>query len=357
MTDSARHAAKASLRTRCADRLHGLRVAPALRRKAIAGIAALAVGGGGVAVATVWPGEATQPPAVAAEPDLMTGREAAQASRDLERLSLDDLERVDIAITVDGETRTRNVPKLTLAEALADAGVIVGAFDEVSEPLGETVRDVQEVTITRGETGALSDETVTEFKTVEKKDPTLEKGTTKVQSEGQKGISRTTYRVSTAEGQETDRTELATVVVQEAQDRVVLIGTKEKPKPTTPPAPQKKAQAAPKQEAEVEAAPAPSGDARSIARGMLASFGWGQDQFQCLNTLWNRESGWNSRAQNASSGAYGIPQALPGSKMASAGADWRTNPATQIRWGLGYISGRYGSPCAALNHSYAMNWY
>ncbi|MCE0485619.1 aggregation-promoting factor C-terminal-like domain-containing protein [Ornithinimicrobium sediminis] len=104
-------------------------------------------------------------------------------------------------------------------------------------------------------------------------------------------------------------------------------------------------------------APAPSGDPRSIARSMLSSYGWGQDQFGCLDSLWIKESGWNHTAQNPSSGAYGIPQSLPGSKMASAGADWQTNPATQIRWGLGYIDGRYGSPCAAWSHSQAHNWY
>lgn len=104
-------------------------------------------------------------------------------------------------------------------------------------------------------------------------------------------------------------------------------------------------------------APVSSGDARSIARSMLASYGWGDDQWGCLDSLWMRESGWNHTAMNASSGAYGIPQSLPGSKMASAGADWQTNPATQIEWGLGYISGRYGSPCGAWAHSQSVGWY
>ncbi|GAA3595280.1 hypothetical protein GCM10022198_18910 [Klugiella xanthotipulae] len=80
-------------------------------------------------------------------------------------------------------------------------------------------------------------------------------------------------------------------------------------------------------------------------------------EFDCLVALWNKESHWNVYANNASSGAYGIPQALPGSKMASAGADWATNPDTQIRWGLGYITGRYGSPCGAWGHSQSVGWY
>ena len=98
--------------------------------------------------------------------------------------------------------------------------------------------------------------------------------------------------------------------------------------------------------------------AQGIARSMMAaSYGWGDDQFACLVSLWNKESGWRVNAQNKSSGAYGIPQALPGSKMGSAGADWATNPATQIAWGLGYISGRYGTPCGAWGHSQSTGWY
>lgn len=97
--------------------------------------------------------------------------------------------------------------------------------------------------------------------------------------------------------------------------------------------------------------------AQATARGMLGNYGWGDDQFGCLVSLWNKESGWNYQASNPSSGAYGIPQALPGSKMSSAGADWQTNPATQIAWGLGYIDGRYGSPCGAWSHSQSAGWY
>ena len=100
-----------------------------------------------------------------------------------------------------------------------------------------------------------------------------------------------------------------------------------------------------------------AGEAQAIARGMIGGYGWGDDQFNCLVSLWNKESGWNSQAYNASSGAFGIPQALPGSKMATAGADWQTNAATQISWGLGYINGRYGSPCSAWGHSQSVGWY
>ena len=99
------------------------------------------------------------------------------------------------------------------------------------------------------------------------------------------------------------------------------------------------------------------GSAQAIAYDMVHARGWGDDQFSCLVALWNRESGWRVNAYNAGSGAYGIPQSLPGSKMASAGADWETNPATQISWGLGYIGGRYGTPCGAWGHSQSTGWY
>ncbi|MBF8193085.1 lytic transglycosylase domain-containing protein [Nonomuraea sp. K274] len=99
------------------------------------------------------------------------------------------------------------------------------------------------------------------------------------------------------------------------------------------------------------------GSNKATAKTMLASQGWGEDQWGCLEQLWQKESGWNERAMNRYSGAYGIPQSLPGSKMASAGGDWQTNAATQIKWGLGYIKGRYGTPCGAWGHSQSVGWY
>jgi hypothetical protein len=100
-----------------------------------------------------------------------------------------------------------------------------------------------------------------------------------------------------------------------------------------------------------------AGDPRGIARSMMASrYSWGGDQFSCLNSLWNRESGWNVHAANPS-GAYGIPQALPGSKMSTAGGDWQNNPATQIAWGLSYVKSRYGTPCGAWSAFQSKGWY
>jgi hypothetical protein len=113
----------------------------------------------------------------------------------------------------------------------------------------------------------------------------------------------------------------------------------------------------PASSAPLVSAPAPDpGSAQAIAYGLLSSYGFSTDQWGCLDDLWQAESGWRYNAENPS-GAYGIPQALPGSKMASAGPDWQTDPTTQIKWGLGYIKGQYGTPCNAWSHEEADGWY
>lgn len=96
---------------------------------------------------------------------------------------------------------------------------------------------------------------------------------------------------------------------------------------------------------------------RQVGCTLMLKAGFGIDQFPCLDKLWKKESGWNPHAENRSSGAYGIPQALPGSKMASFGDDWEDSAATQVSWGLDYIEGRYNDPCGAWDHSESTGWY
>ena len=119
----------------------------------------------------------------------------------------------------------------------------------------------------------------------------------------------------------------------------------------------KKAAAQPTRTVATQQAAEPSGSPQQVARQMLGRFSWSSGQFSCLEPLWERESGWDVTAENPGSGAYGIPQALSGSLMASAGPGWQTDAATQIRWGLTYIQGRYGSPCGAWAHEEADGWY
>jgi hypothetical protein len=112
----------------------------------------------------------------------------------------------------------------------------------------------------------------------------------------------------------------------------------------------------PKASAPASGIPDP-GTAQAIAYELLQKKGWSDSEYDCLVALWNRESHWNIYAYNPTSGAYGIPQALPGNKMATVGSDWKTNPKTQIIWGLGYIQGRYQTPCGAWAHSELKGWY
>lgn len=118
---------------------------------------------------------------------------------------------------------------------------------------------------------------------------------------------------------------------------------RKQPKPKAPPAP-------------VVTGGTPSSN-RELGMKLCADAGFSASQCADLGRLWERESGWDHKVANSSSGAFGIPQSLPGSKMASAGGDWRTNPATQIKWGLGYIKGRYGNPSSAWAHSQSHGWY
>ncbi len=106
-----------------------------------------------------------------------------------------------------------------------------------------------------------------------------------------------------------------------------------------------------------EAAIPDAGSAKAYARGYISQFNWDQTEYSCLVALWERESNWRALAENSQSGAYGIPQALPGRKMASEGSDWQNNPETQIRWGTKYIANRYGTACKALVHSNEVGWY
>jgi hypothetical protein len=121
-------------------------------------------------------------------------------------------------------------------------------------------------------------------------------------------------------------------------------------RPAAAPAPRPEAAPTPQEQSRSASLAAVSDNPRDIAQALAQTRGWTGAQWTCLDKLWDHESKYETTVRNPRSGAYGIPQALPGSKMASAGADWRTNPVTQIMWGLDYISGRYGTPCGAWSY-------
>ena len=176
-------------------------------------------------------------------------------------------------------------------------------------------------------------------------DATIAAGTDIVKQTGEVGSAEVTYAVRLIDGKEVSRSEIGRTVVTESVAEVLVRGTGD---------PNNIAIALATAEGKTGTK---SGNKAYAKLWINQEFGWGEKQFSCLETLWFRESNWNHKATNPSSGAYGIPQSLPGRKMATFGDDWRTNPVTQIKWGADYIEKRYDTPCDALDFFYDRNWY
>lgn len=162
----------------------------------------------------------------------------------------------------------------------------------------------------------------------------------KVVQAGSNGIKEITYKIKYQNGEEVEKQIISENVIQEPVDKIVEVRTK-----------------AVTSRGSTARATGTAGEAQAYAQQRCADYGWSENDFECLVALWNKESGWNANASNRYSGAYGIPQALPASKMASAGSDYLTNYQTQVNWGLNYIKSRYGSPSAAWSHSQRTGWY
>ncbi len=204
-----------------------------------------------------------------------------------------------------------------------------------------------EETVSQVESGTIVEKIVKEqveipFETITKEATSKEDGekTNRVVQQGKNGIKEITYKVKYQNDIEIERTVISEVVIQEPVNKVIQVVVRTV--------------------SSRYSAPAVSGsvaDYQAYARQRCYAYGWSDNDFYALVTLWNRESGWNPNAHNRYSGAHGIPQALPGSKMAAYGSDWSSNYQTQINWGLSYIKGRYGNPSAALAHSNSRGWY
>jgi uncharacterized protein YabE (DUF348 family) len=288
---------------------------------------------------TVWTtaltvGEAVEGLGLRDDETLLSASRSASVTReDLLRVST----QKTIHLAVDGQVIDGVTSAGTVRDALREIGLVLNEGDRVSVPLDATATDGLVVLVTRA---ATSGETVTEavpFTEQEVEDPTLVKGTREVETPGRAGVRTTTYSTATVGGAVVDRQVVASAVTVEPVTQVVKVGTMELASGV-----------------DITVSP---GSAQELGKAMAAERGWGDDQFACLLQLWNKESGWRVDAENRSSGAYGIPQALPGSKMASIAADWRTNPATQITWGLNYVAGRYSTPCGAWSKFQSQGWY
>lgn len=239
-----------------------------------------------------------------------------------------------VSIAVDGSVLEFHTTRSTVRGVFEEANIALADGDVTSVPLDAAAVDGMVVMVSRD---ASSSRTVTEvlpFDTETVEDSSLPEGYESVRTAGVPGEVEVTYAVKTVGGAVVERSVVDRKVTRKPVDEVIVVGTMD-----------------------VATAPVDPGSARALGQAMAAERGWGADEFSCLDQLWQKESGWRWNADNPSSSAYGIPQALPGSKMATVGADWLTNPATQIEWGLGYISGRYGTPCDAWAHSVEIGWY
>ena len=159
---------------------------------------------------------------------------------------------------------------------------------------------------------------------------------------GKEGLKKITYKVKYQNDTEIERIQISEEIVKEPVNKIVQVSSNV---------------VTSRSESSARAATGSKAEYQAYAKERCVAYGWSEDDFNCLVKLWNRESGWNPYAHNSRSGAYGIPQALPGSKMASCGSDYLTNYQTQINWGLNYIKSRYGNPSNAWNNSQTKGWY
>lgn len=251
-----------------------------------------------------------------------------------------------------------------VSDILNENNIIVLDGETVTPSTDEELSDNKTITITKGEVQKKADisyisedEILESYKSIVEKVITVEEeipfetvtkdvsdgGDTqdRVVQAGENGIKEVTYRIKYQNGNEIERETVSETITKEPVDKIVEVRTK----------------VVTSRSSGVRAVSGSVAEYQSYAETKCQSYGWSDYDFECLVKLWNKESGWNVTAYNKSSGAYGIPQALPGKKMASSGSDYLTNYKTQINWGLNYIANRYSTPANAWSHSQRTGWY
>jgi hypothetical protein len=240
-----------------------------------------------------------------------------------------------VTVVHDGKRTKVTSTAADVGALLDDLNLHLGPYDRLSVKRSAQLSDGLSVKLTRVQHRAVFRTRTVPYQIRSINDSSMPSGRTKIVTAGRIGLMRVSYAIVYVDGKRVGTTHLTREVVRKPQTEVKRVGTK-------------------------RVAPTYTGtpnSAQAIARSMmLRQYGWGDDQFSCVVQMWNNESGWRTNAYNPS-GAYGIPQALPGSKMASAGPDWQTDATTQIRWGLQYIASRYGTPCGAWGFWQAHNYY
>ena len=234
-----------------------------------------------------------------------------------------------IKVNVYGDVVEHRTHADTIGQALEEMGVVLGVQDQLSVKPDTPIASASSVAIVRSGTDVVSETIKVQHPIEYIYDSNMFSGQTEVKTPGFDAVDLVTYEIDLENGVEVARREISRVNQKKAVTEIQVIGTK---------------------------VTDPSSNV-SVGQSLAAGRGWTGAEWQCLYSLWQKESGWNHLAANPSSGAYGIPQSLPGSKMATVAGDWQSNPATQVTWGLNYIQGRYGSPCGAWGHSVSNGWY
>lgn len=265
--------------------------------------------------------------------DNVTVAPPAQALRDGVIGSMVIVDRATpVSINLYGNTIEARTHAKTVGEVLEENNIKVLEGDTIQPSADTPLTTDTHIFITQHGKQIASVEEEIPAPTEETNDPNALAGTTTIKEPGSPGKKVVTYEVELKNGKEVGRRAIQEVIAVQPVKKIIAKGTK-------------------------VIVSNPSANV-AIGQRLAADRGWTGDQWYCLYQLWQKESKWNHLASNGSSGAYGIPQAFPGSKMASVGADWQTNPETQIKWGLGYIAnGRYKTPCGAWQHSQASGWY
>lgn len=243
------------------------------------------------------------------------------------RMSVD--RAMPIQLTLYGKQETVYTQATTVEEFLKEKDIRMSDKDDMSLPASTKLSENIVFKIWRNGKQTITQEEEVAFETETIKDANREMSYRNIETPGVPGKRMVTYEIIMQDGQEVSRVEIQSVTTKEPVKQVETVGAK-MPVPTNP------------------------SEAQALGKQMMLSAGFGADQWPCLYNLWQEESGWTTTADNPSSDAYGIPQALPGSKM---GPGWQTDARVQINWGLGYIKGRYGTPCNAYSKKKAQGWY
>lgn len=248
-----------------------------------------------------------------------------------------------VTVKINGKTRVVPGTGFTDVKSVLDAGdITLDPEDTVSPALTTKVNEKTVITINRAGASVAVTDTAIPFNTVKKEASSLPKGQEKVETEGQEGVMETTNLVTKSGGKVVSSNMISSFVKKAPTDKVILVGTGS----TTP-----------STAAATIGTTVPAGEMQQWAHDYLLSNGYTEEDFTATVYIISHESGWNVSATNPSSGAYGLPQALPGSKMVSAGADWATNYQTQLKWFWGYCAQRYGSIQGAYSYWLAHKSY